>query len=378
MNTKSPKVMLALRVLLTLLGAGIGAAAAALTLKFYAYAIGSVLPLIQVVLTYTGFCLVFGAVFLILSKPMAEVCFEQMNKIIRRLAQMSMAQVVGCITGLIVGLLIASLITRMVAFLGNSMFTTVLSAILYMVLGIIGWSVGWLRGKDMAAFFLGRMEDRDEDREKKHHFYLRKSKKETSAASTKLLDTSAIIDGRILDVWKCGFLEGDLVVPQFVLDELQRISDSADDVKRAKGRRGLELLQKMKEDPSLPLVVAESAPDETTDVDARLLHSAKECGGAIVTCDYNLNRVATIAGIRVLNVNELAGKLRPAAAAGDKLRVQIVKEGKERQQGIGYTQDGTMVVVEEGKPHLNETIEAVVTSVLQTNAGRMIFARLAE
>jgi uncharacterized protein YacL len=190
----------------------------------------------------------------------------------------------------------------------------------------------------------------------------------------KVLDTSVIIDGRVADVVKAGFLEGPLVVPRSVLAELQRIADSSDALRRNRGRRGLDILQRLQQELQAVQVV-EDQREAGVDVDGRLVAMAKALRGWIVTNDFNLNKVAELQGVRVLNVNELSQALRPVVLPGEELSVQVVKDGKEAGQGIGYLDDGTMVVVEGGRKHIGERFDIVVTSVLQTVAGRMIFGR---
>ena len=195
-------------------------------------------------------------------------------------------------------------------------------------------------------------------------------------ACPKILDTSVIIDGRVLDVCKAGFLEGELVVPGFVLDELRHIADSSDSLRRNRGRRGLDVLQKMQEELEFPVRVEEDGGDDAAEVDVKLLRLARQLGGAVLTNDYNLNKVAGVTKVPVLNINELAGALRPVVLPGEEMTVHLVREGKEPGQGVAYLDDGTMVVVENGRRRVGETAEAEVTTVLQTSAGRMIFAKL--
>jgi len=200
-------------------------------------------------------------------------------------------------------------------------------------------------------------------------------KRSNAAYSAKLVDTSAIIDGRILDLSRTGFLEGELVVPGFVLEELRHLADSADDITRAKGRRGLDVLNLLKSDAKLPVTIDKTNGDSRIEVDEQLLTKAKEMGAKVITNDYNLGKVAVLRGIEVLNINDLANSMKPIAVAGEEMTVRIVKEGKENGQGVGYLDDGTMVVVEQAYKFKGQTIDVVVTSVLQTSAGRMIFAR---
>jgi uncharacterized protein YacL len=195
------------------------------------------------------------------------------------------------------------------------------------------------------------------------------------SASAKVLDTSCIIDGRIHELLRTNFVEGQLLVPHFVLEELQTLADAANDQKRSRGRRGLDILNTMRsENPDRVVIHPADYPDIIT-VDNKLIRLAQEINGTLLTTDYNLNKVATVQDIIVLNINDLAQALRPTYIPGDKLDLKVLKSGKEPTQGIGYLQDGTMVVVEEGKPYLGTEIQVVVTSALQTSAGRMIFAR---
>jgi uncharacterized protein YacL len=192
----------------------------------------------------------------------------------------------------------------------------------------------------------------------------------------KVLDTSSIIDGRILDLLGTGFLEGQILVPHFVLVELQQVADAANDQKRSRGRRGLDLLQKMREQYGDRIVIHPADYEDIPTVDAKLVRLAMDINGALVTNDYNLNKVATVQRVPVLNINDLAQILRPVYVPGDSLDIKIVKEGKESSQGVGYLADGTMVVVEDGRSYVGDEAQVTVTSALQTSAGRMIFAKI--
>ena len=189
-----------------------------------------------------------------------------------------------------------------------------------------------------------------------------------------IVDTSAIIDGRIADISQAGFIPGSLIIPRFVLDELQHIADSYDAVRRNRGRRGLEMLTKLQKESNIPVNISEMDVKDVKDVDSKLVKLAKIFGCAIVTNDFNLYRVAELQGVHVLNVNELANAVRPVVLPGEEMEVRIIQEGKEVGQGVGFLDDGTMIVVEGGRRHINSRIEVVVTRVLQTAAGRMIFA----
>ncbi len=201
---------------------------------------------------------------------------------------------------------------------------------------------------------------------------------EGGAVNTKVLDTSVIIDGRIADVCETGFVEGTFVVPQFILQELQHIADSPDSLKRARGRRGLDILHRMQKMADLNIQITEQDFPKIKEVDAKLVALAKKMDAKVITNDFNLNKVAELQGVQVLNVNELANAIKPVVLPGETFRAFIVKEGKEANQGVAYLDDGTMVVVDNGRRLIGRTVEVSVTSVLQTTAGRMIFAKTRE
>jgi uncharacterized protein YacL len=191
----------------------------------------------------------------------------------------------------------------------------------------------------------------------------------------KILDTSVIIDGRIADICRTQFLEGILVIPEFVLEELQHIADSSDLLKRNRGRRGLDILNRIQKERDVKVLIYEGDFEDMTEVDSKLVKLAKVLGGKVVTNDYNLNKVCELQGVPVLNINDLANAVKPIVLPGEEMVVQLIKEGKEHNQGVAYLDDGTMIVVEGGRGYIGLTLEVVVTSVLQTSAGRMIFAR---
>ena len=190
----------------------------------------------------------------------------------------------------------------------------------------------------------------------------------------RILDTSVIIDGRMADICDTGFIEGTLIVPRFVLDELQLIADSSDHMKRSRGRRGLDILNRMQKSDGMRIEVVDIDFPKIKGVDAKLVALAKEKGGKIITNDYNLNKVAELQGVKILNINELANTLKPLVLPGETMTIKVIKEGKEAGQGVAYLDDGTMVVVDNGTKHMGKNVEVVVTSVLQTTAGRMIFS----
>lgn len=272
---------------------------------------------------------------------------------------------VGLLLGFIIAFLISNLLERIY------IVGPVLSIISYIVFGLIGIRIG-IRSKTEIGNFLknrgaiGEKKDKDAD----------KKKNIKRDIPPKILDTSVIIDGRIADISKTGFIEGKLVIPQFVLDELRHIADSADDMKRVRGRRGLDILNMIQEEGNIDVEVTDQDFDDISEVDIKLLKLASVLNGKVVTNDYNLNKVAQVQGVEVLNINELSNAVKPIAIPGEEMVITIVKEGKENQQGVAYLDDGTMIVVENGKKNIGETRKVVVTSILQTPAGRMIFARV--
>jgi uncharacterized protein YacL len=202
------------------------------------------------------------------------------------------------------------------------------------------------------------------------------SDRDMGKARPKIIDTSVIIDGRIADICKTGFIEGSLIIPSFVLEELQSIADSSDTLKRNRGRTGLDVLKRLQSEPRVSVIFSEDDFQEVTNVDAKLVRLAQKTNGAIVTNDYNLNKVAELQGIPVLNINDLSNAVKPIVLPGESLVVQVIKNGKEADQGVAYLDDGTMIVVEEGKRYVGSEVNVSVTGVLQTPAGRMIFAKV--
>ena len=194
-------------------------------------------------------------------------------------------------------------------------------------------------------------------------------------STTHIVDTSALIDGRAADVCESKFLSGTLVVPRFVLQELQHVADSAEPVRRAKGRRGMDILSRLQENPEVPVRIFDKDFPEIREVDSKIIALAKELGAKVITTDFNLNKIASLQGVTVLNVNDLANALKPVVLPGEVMSIFVVKEGKEKDQGVAYLDDGTMVVVEEGRRAVGQKVNAVVSSILQTSAGRMIFAK---
>jgi len=284
------------------------------------------------------------------------------NRIRRAPAQ----QLLAAIVGLVVGLLVAALLVFPLSLL-PSPFRQILPFIAAVLFGYFGITVMVTRQSDIFGLIRGQLHDRGAMR----------GAGGTNSGSV-LLDTSVIIDGRIADISRTGFIQGEMVVPRFVLNELQHIADSSDALRRRRGRRGLEMLRRLQDDAVNPVSVADVDVEGAQDVDDKLVLAAKRMRSPIVTNDYNLNRVAQLQGVQVLNVNELANAVKALFLPGESIDIEIIQEGKEVGQGVGYLDDGTMVVVEDGKPYIGQRSEVVVTKVLQTSAGRMLFARIEE
>ncbi|MDP2843973.1 MAG: PIN domain-containing protein, partial [Acetobacterium sp.] len=237
----------------------------------------------------------------------------------------------------------------------------------YLMLGYLGVIVATKKAKDFLPALISSRKAGPSG----------KTKGKASDATPKIFDTSVIIDGRIADIMKTGFIEGNIVIPEFVLVELRHIADSSDSLKRNRGRRGLDILNKIQKDYGVEIynTNGEKSLEEIPEVDVKLLKLAQLINGKVVTNDFNLNKVAGIKGVEVLNINELANTLKPVVLPGEDMQIFLVKEGKENNQAIAYLDDGTMIVVEEGRKYIGQTVEVMVTSVLQTSAGRMIFGK---
>ena len=277
--------------------------------------------------------------------------------------------------GLLFGLIIANLIG--VAFNQVPIIGPYISIILSAIFGYSGVRLMARKRPEMYLNYMRQWKRGELSAKKSKGFKVFGSNKASdNNGSSKLLDTSVIIDGRIKDLCATGFIEGPLVVPLFVLNELQIISDSADAMKRNRGRRGLDILKEMQDAKVVTIEIVEDDYDDLQEVDSKLMRLALEKQWKLMTNDFNLNKVARVQGIKVLNLNELANVLKPVLIAGEWIRVQVMKEGKEVQQGVAYLDDGTMIVVEDGRPYVGQEVEVMVTSILQTSAGRMIFARV--
>ena len=273
--------------------------------------------------------------------------------------------------GLIMGFAIAYLVSSIV--IDIPIVGQWIAIITYLVLGYLGIRITVRSKEDL--FNLIKINRISQNIKEKNITSNTNKKDKNKFISPKILDTSVIIDGRIADICRTGFIEGKIIIPKFVLDELQHIADSSDDLKRVRGRRGLDILNIIQKDLDIEVEINEEKIEEIEEVDSKLLKLAQNLGGKVVTNDYNLNKVAQFRGVEVLNINELSNAVKPVAIPGEEMIVHIVKEGKEQGQGIAYLDDGTMIVVDGGKKHIGEILSVLVTSVLQTPAGRMIFGK---
>jgi len=322
---------------------------------------------------------------------MGPLLIKQTKWLIRwgesQLVRIPTADLIGAVFGLIIGLIIASLLGPSMS--GIPFVGRYLHLLISILLGYLGFSLGMQRREELTSFSTIRNLISRERRR------VAKQEEEESASSAsaaglgaaaagsipvyacapKILDTSVIIDGRVSDIYQTGFIAGKVIVPRFVLIELQHIADSSDGLKRNRGRRGLDILNSMHKDMQGVIHIDETDFPDTHEVDVKLIMLARQLGGEILTNDYNLNKVAELQGVRVLNINDLVNALKPVYLPGEEMIVHVTKEGKEQRQGIGYLDDGTMIVVETGKKYINQSIHTIVTSVLQTSAGRMIFVK---
>src|SRR5438309_2767036 len=288
------------------------------------------------------------------------------------------AAVIGLIVGLIISFLIAIPLANLPGILGR-----MLPFVGTVVCGGLGVALAVQRKNDLSHLIQAgfatrrtREREREEERQKEKE---KENDKEQHASQLQpvtqiLLDTSAIIDGRIADISQTGFVSGALLVPRFVLNELQRIADSADTMRRNRGRRGLDMLNRLQKEATVPIEITDADVEDVVEVDGKLVKMARTLHCPIITNDFNLNRVAELQGVKVLNINELANAVKPVLLPGEDIHIKIMQDGKELGQGVGYLDDGTMIVVEGGRQYMGMTIEVTVTRVLQTVAGRMIFA----
>ena len=278
---------------------------------------------------------------------------------VTRLVRMGLGAIIGGLAGLILGIAAAFTVMAMIGDSVPPASRPLAGLLIGLICAYVANAIGAAHGKQ---------------------FHLRQETGSLVQGSDKpiekILDTSVIIDGRIADICEAGFLDGPLILPQFVLHELQMIADSSDSLKRNRGRRGLDILKKIQQNPGLDIRIVETDFPKVREVDSKLVLLAKETGSKVMTNDFNLNKVAELQGVSVLNINELANAVKPVVLPGEVMNVLVLKEGKELGQGVGYLDDGTMVVVDQAREHIGDKVSVSVTSVLQTTAGRMIFSKI--
>lgn len=338
-----------------------------LSLTFFSLTQIQEIPFISTLPAMTVLVLVVGS---LLGGLLGFFLFPLVIWIEGRLAKTALIDIVFGAIGLIIGLLISVLLGLVLK--EFPVIGPLLSVLAALVFGYLGISVG-TRKRDEATSLVGHFGPA-----KKGKGDLEKApagSKAPAGGIPKVLDTSVIIDGRIADIARTEFLEGPLVIPNFVLEELRHIADSSDVLKRNRGRRGLDILNRIQKELAVEVRIHEEDVGEGLEVDSKLLKLAKQLGGKVVTNDFNLNKVAELQGVPVLNINELANAVKPAVLPGEEMVITVIKDGKEVGQGVAYLDDGTMIVVDGGKRHIGDTIGVTVTSVLQTAAGRMIFAK---
>jgi uncharacterized protein YacL len=353
-----------IRIIITVIGFGIGFQVMFLALYFNNY-IGlfhlDYIPTLIIELTGT---LIFGIIFYFLSSWIIDVGLKTKEWIENRLQRTPMRDILYGFSGVLMGLLVANLFAR--AFLSIPWIGGYIPVIFNVMMAYLGGSIVIKKKEELSNLISSPIGT------------LQKKKKNPTIINwvkPKILDTSVIIDGRIADICQTGFVEGTLVIPGFVLEELRHIADSSDSLKRNRGRRGLDILNKIQKELDIEVEIYEGDFEDISEVDSKLVKLAQVLDGCIITNDFNLNKVAEFQKVQVLNINELANAVKPVVLPGEEMVVQVIKDGKETGQGVAYLDDGTMIVVDGGKKHIGETIGVMVTSVLQTAAGRMIFAK---
>ncbi len=313
--------------------------------------------------------IVLGIILFLLSPKIIRLSIAIAKSIEKEVMKYSAMDIIYGSGGLIIGFFIAFLISQPFLSIDIPYVGTVISLVLYLLFGYLGITVATRKKDDVPT--LGNFNAKKTTIKNKVGAKIQKT-----GIFPKVLDTSVIIDGRISDICKTGFLEGPIIIPEFVLQELRHIADSSDSLKRNRGRRGLDILNLLQKEDSIEVIIESKDYGHDVEVDVKLLKLAEDLGGKVLTNDYNLNKVAEFQGVQVLNINELANAVKPVVLPGEEMAITIVKDGKESNQGLAYLDDGTMIVVENGRRRIGEAVTVIVTSVLQTAAGRMIFAKL--
>ncbi|MDQ0160430.1 PIN/TRAM domain-containing protein [Alkalibacillus salilacus] len=313
--------------------------------------------------------LVLGAIILFISTFWLVDYIVNLLKVIEeKLVKAPVADLLFGSLGLIVGLVLAFLVNIYLQGLSNPVLSEILPIFVMVILGYLGFQVGFKRRNE----FINLLSMNRKESEADEH---QANVNQAPDVRPKILDTSVIIDGRIADICETHFLEGSIIIPHFVLEELQHIADSSDVLKRNRGRRGLDILNRLQKEVPVDVQIYEGDFEDIQEVDSKLVKLTKVMNGVLVTNDFNLNKVSEFQNVTVLNINDLANAVKPVVLPGEEMNVYVIKAGKEDRQGVAYLDDGTMIVVEEGKNHIGDSLDVIVTSVLQTSAGRMIFAK---
>lgn len=322
------------------------------------------------------FAIIFGIIFYCMAPALGRQGNKMANNIGEDLKRVPGSDLLAGVIGLMMGLVLAFLITKIYQDIVPNAVYLALTIAIYVAFGFLGVVIGSKKGSEIINQSIAKMQiGRPEEHEQNPYAYSERDRKRVRVP--KILDTSVIIDGRILEIMKTGFLEGPIVIPEFVLVELRHIADSSDGLKRTRGRRGLDILNKIQEEYGIEIYNTDSEKSlkEIPEVDVKLLKLAQIIKGKVVTNDFNLNKVASIKEVPVLNINELANAMKPMVIPGETMTVTLIKQGKDQNQAVAYLDDGTMIVVENGRRKIGQTVEILVTSVLQTAAGRMIFGK---
>lgn len=327
--------------------------------------------------TEIGMYFLFSAFFGVLSSLLFPVIFrkalEKIDALYQKAKRTPITDIIIGVFAFILSIIISFFVSLPISninfpIVGNSL-SIILIICIYLILGVLSVKIAMNKKEEISKFQIFSVDENEKSNSLDNAFY------RTEGISPKILDTSVIIDGRIYDIIKTGFIEGPIIIPMFMVKELQYIADSEDGLRRQKGRRGLDILDLIRNEKSLEVKVIEDDYPDIKEVDHKLLKLTEELNGKLITNDYNLNKVGILQKISILNINELALSLKPVVIQGEKLVVEVISEGKEPEQGLGYFADGTMIVVEDGREYIGQTIETTVTSVLQTPAGKMIFTR---
>ncbi len=369
LNRKEIEMEKILRIVVTLIGAALGYPVANLIMSnryFLQY-----IPNYEPIVVYIGIIICFGLIFFILYPFILNLLRTVTRRLDIILRNENKVNLFGQLFGLIIGLILAFLFSAAFNYFPVPGVQWIITSIIYVVLGYIGWSLPRYHHVDIAkqVNWLRRLPEANSTPRVTR-------KKDNTLDNAKVLDTSVIIDGRIYDIIKTQFVEGPFLIPVFVLNELQLISDSSNDLKRSKGRRGLDIVSQLQDSFEDKIIISEIDYPEIREVDSKLVKMAKTEGYKIITNDYNLNKVASVQGVEILNINDLANAVKISVLPGEVLNVSLIKEGKEPGQAVAYLKDGTMIVVDNGRDLIGKDMDVEVTSALQTSAGRMIFAKI--